>query len=173
VLADEEIRFVMETDAPAGSTLRFLLATGLRISEAYEGSRDGQYWVVPAQAAKNGKEHRVFLSPVTLAQLEHFPWALRRQRLQTWVLKNGTGWTCHDLRRTFATRTNAMGVAPHIVERMLNHTLPGLMETYNRADYAPERQEAPETWSKYLMRFVGATAGENIVPLRANAPQAA
>jgi integrase len=89
------------------------------------------------------------------------------------VLKNGTGWTCHDLRRTFATRTNAIGVAPHVVERMLNHTLPGLMQTYNRATYDAERQEALEAWSSCLLGFIGQPAGENVVPIRAKAPQAA
>ena len=66
-----------------------------------------------------------------------------------------------------------MGVAPHIVEKMLNHSLPGLMATYNRATYDGERGEALEAWSGYLMGFVGEPAGENVVPLRAKAPQAA
>jgi hypothetical protein len=57
VLGDEEIRFVMQSETQAGPTLRFLLATGLRLGEAYEGSRDGQHWIVPAEASKNGKEH--------------------------------------------------------------------------------------------------------------------
>jgi integrase len=172
VLTDEEIRFVMETDAPGGPMLRFLLATGLRLGEAYEGSREGQHWVVSAEASKNGKEHRVWLSPVALAQIDRFP-AFKRQRLQSLVLKNGSGWTCHDLRRTFATRINGMGVAPHIVEKLLNHSLPGLMQTYNRATYDAERQEALEAWSGYLMGFVSEPAGENVVPLRAKAPRAA
>jgi hypothetical protein len=34
---------------------------------------------VPAAASKNGKEHRVFLSPVALAQFDHFPWRIGRQ----------------------------------------------------------------------------------------------
>ena len=43
VLSDEEIRFVMTTDIREGTVLRFLLATGLRIGEAYNGHREGQY----------------------------------------------------------------------------------------------------------------------------------
>ena len=62
VLTDGEVSFVMQTDAPAGPMLRFLLATGLRISEAYEGRRDGQYWVVPANASKNGADSQFRLS---------------------------------------------------------------------------------------------------------------
>ena len=61
VLTDEEIRFVMETDTPAGPMLRFLLATGLRLGEAYKGAREGQYWVVTADHSKNRREHQVWL----------------------------------------------------------------------------------------------------------------
>ena len=173
VLNDEEIRSVMQTQATVGPTLRFLLATGLRIGEAYNGHRDGQYWVVPAAASKNGKEHRVFLSPIALAQLDHFAWRLGPHSLQIWIRKNGGGWTAHDVRRTFATRLNGMGIAPHIVEKLLNHSLPGLMQTYNRATYDAERQQALEAWSNYLLGFSGEPAAANVVPLRANAPQAA
>ena len=48
VLSDDEIRYVMTLDGPQGPVLRFLLATGLRIGEAYGGHREGQYWVVPS-----------------------------------------------------------------------------------------------------------------------------
>jgi integrase len=30
-------------------------------------------------------------------------------------------WTLHDLRRTFATNLAALGVPPHVTERLLNH----------------------------------------------------
>jgi integrase len=162
----------MTTDNLSGPLLRFLLATGLRLGEAYGGHRDGQYWVVPASASKNGREHRVWLSRVALAQLDHFPWAARRERVQGWLTKHSGGWTAHDLRRTFATRLNGMGTAPHVVERLLNHTLPGLMEVYNRAAYDTERQEALEAWSNWL-EGVTTDAAVNVVPLRAKAPHAA
>jgi integrase len=77
------------------------------------------------------------------------------------------------LRRTFATRLNGKGIAPHIVEKLLNHSLPGLMQTYNRATYDAERKEALEAWSNYLLGFVSEPVGENVVPIRAMAPQAA
>jgi hypothetical protein len=35
-------------------------------------------------------------------------------------------FTPHDLRRTFATRLSNLGVMPHIVEKILNHTLQGV-----------------------------------------------
>jgi integrase len=59
VLTDDEIRFVMTTDIRPAPVLRFLLATGLRLGEAYAGHRDGQYWVVPAKFSKNGREQLI------------------------------------------------------------------------------------------------------------------
>lgn len=41
----------------------------------------------------------------------------------------------HDLRRTCATRLDTLGVLPHITERILNHTMQGVMGVYDRADY--------------------------------------
>ena len=33
-------------------------------------------------------------------------------------------WTPHDLRRSFASRCGDLGVAPHIIAKLLNHTIP-------------------------------------------------
>jgi integrase len=125
VLSNDEIRFA--TESQAGPLLRFLLLAGLWIGEAYNGHREGQYWVVPANASKDQREHRVRLSELALVQLEQHPWAPRRFFVHHWVSANAGGCSCHDLRRTFSTRLNGMGVAPHVVERMLNHTFPGVM----------------------------------------------
>jgi integrase len=63
-------------------------------------------------------------------------------------VKNGLTFTPHDLRRTFATRLSDLGVAPHVIEKLLNHKMPGVMAVYNRADYWPERVAAMEMWCK-------------------------
>jgi integrase len=153
VLSDDEIRFVMTTHIKAGALLRFLLSTGLRLGEAYKGVREGQYWVVTADHSKNGREHRVWLSGVALAQLEAHPWAAPREAVQLWLKENAGGWTAHDLRRTFSTRNNGMGVPPYIVEKMLNHTFDGAMAAYNHATYDADRRAALEAWSIRLQGF--------------------
>ncbi|HFW0013594.1 TPA: tyrosine-type recombinase/integrase [Salmonella enterica subsp. enterica serovar 4,5,12:b:-] len=62
-------------------------------------------------------------------------------------------WTLHDLRRTFATRLTGMGVAPHIVEALLGHVLPGVMAHYIHAELLPEKTEALELWYKFLTKI--------------------
>ena len=150
--------------------LRFLLLTGLRIGEAFNGHREGQYWVVPPEFSKNGIEHRVWLSDLALAQLTRHPWEASRHAVQQWLADNTDGWSAHDLRRTFSTRMNekqpkGMGVAPYIVEKMLNHTLGGVKAIYNQATYDAERQQALEAWSAWLKGLVE-KAPAGIISLR-------
>ena len=57
------------------------------------------------------------------------------------------------LAATFATRLNSMGMALHIVERYLNHALPGMMSTYNRQTI-PERREALDAGRLCLAMYV-------------------
>lgn len=172
VLSDDEIRWVLTTDFRQGPVLRFLLATGLRIGEAYTGHREGQYWVVPSEFSKNRQEHRVWLSDLALAQLDRHPWEATRDDVQHWLADNSGGWSAHDLRRTFSTRLNAglddkgLGIAPHIVERMLNHKLGGVMAVYNKAPYYGERQQALEAWSTWLLALVQQPPAD-VLPLRA------
>ena len=44
-------------------------------------------------------------------------------------------------------------MAPYVVEKMINHLLPGMMGIYNHATYDTERREALKAWSDYLLAF--------------------
>jgi integrase len=62
-------------------------------------------------------------------------------------------WQLHDLRRTFATNLAALGVAPHVTERLLNHvsgTISGVAAIYNRFQYVEEMRDAIERWETRL-----------------------
>ncbi|HIF9279290.1 TPA: tyrosine-type recombinase/integrase [Photobacterium damselae] len=48
-------------------------------------------------------------------------------------LEHEEKWTMHDLRRMLATRMNELGIAPHVVEQLLGHSLGGVMQIYNRS----------------------------------------
>ncbi len=80
-------------------------------------------------------------------------------------------WHFHDLRRTAATGMAAMGIAPHVVERVLNHisgSQGGLVGVYQRHDYRPERKAALIAWGAHAEAVVtGAELASNVRQLRA------
>lgn len=81
-------------------------------------------------------------------------------------------WTVHDLRRTVATimaesprqegashepKRIGLGIAPHIVESLLNHLSghrAGIAAVYNRASYATEKRQALDRWAEHLTGLV-------------------
>lgn len=80
-------------------------------------------------------------------------------------------WTFHDFRRSFATGGACLGIAPHIIEKAMNHNpaaLKGVAGIYNRFEYLPERKAALETWGRHVEMIVaGAANATNVVPIRA------
>jgi len=76
-------------------------------------------------------------------------------------------WVLHDLRRTATTGMARLGIAPHVVDRVLNHTagtIRGVAATYNRFDYLAERKEALKAWGRFIEGLVR-PASSNVVQL--------
>ncbi|WP_172590761.1 tyrosine-type recombinase/integrase [Shewanella xiamenensis] len=80
-------------------------------------------------------------------------------------LKQNECWSLHDLRRTFATKLNDLGVAPYVVEQLLGHTLGGVMAIYNRSQYLPEKQAALDMWCDWLDLLIN--PADNVVSINA------
>ncbi len=184
---------------PIALGLKLLLTTGQRrgeLAKARWGDIDleGGQWTIPPEHSKNGRAHVVPLSALALDLLTElralagesaylFPTRLRERRgdapmtekaLTRATARNQCGlahWTAHDLRRTAASHMHRLGADPLVVERVLNHTLPGVLGVYNRHDYEREMRDALERWGAELRRII---AGEsNIVALpRASAARA-
>lgn len=160
VLTDDEIKKLWAETKHNARLLRFLLLTGLRISEAQKGHQDGDRWIVPAEISKNGKAHWVHLSIEAKAQLP-FP-ASTPTNIQAWLRrwcinhKINPRFSPHDLRRTAATRMAGNGVEPFIIERVLNHTLQGVMGIYNKAEYEDERIVAAKALEKHVVSVINA-----------------
>ena len=60
-------------------------------------------------------------------------------------------WVLHDLRRTVATGMAALGVAPHVADKILNHqsgAISGIVAVYQRHEFMAERKAAIELWSE-------------------------
>lgn len=67
-----------------------------------------------------------------------------------------SGWTLHDLRRTFATNMAALGVRIEVTEKLLNHvsgSLGGIVAVYQRHSFQNEMRVAIEAWERRLTQI--------------------
>lgn len=132
-------------------------------------------WTLPAKRAKNANSHTVPLAPLALDILKSTPRFLGsdlvfttngttpisgfgrlKQRLDLAVGTDVDDWRLHDIRRTVATNMAMLGIAPHIIEAILNHRtgiVSGVAAIYNRHAYLDEKREALEQWADQLTRL--------------------
>ena len=159
-LTHEEIRDLWSWDHPNAALLRFLLITSLRISEAQKGYQNGDKWIVPAHHSKNKKEHWVYLTNSAKEQLKT-PFEVSPTAVQAWLKRKQKfaegRYTPHDLRRTASTLMHGKKVQPFIVERVLGHTMQGLMAVYNHEEYVPERTKAAKKLERAVLKIVNST----------------
>lgn len=158
--------------------VKLLMLTGQRRNEIASLRSDyisNDTICLPKELTKNGREHTfpigtLFKSTLTTVT-EHtsayiFPargkphspfngWSKSKVLLDK--LSGIYDWTLHDLRRTFATRLAELGIAPHLIERLLNHVsgqISGVSAIYNRATYFPDMRAAIARWDLYLIERV-------------------
>ena len=70
-------------------------------------------------------------------------------------------WRLHDLRRTAASGMAALGIAPHVVEKVLNHrsgVIKGVALVYNRHAYFDERKSALNAWASRVKAIIDGQA---------------
>ena len=182
VLSRDELEAIWHaTDEPGdhNAIVRLLLLTGQRRQEVGgmswpEVDLEKAVWTIPSERTKNRRVHEVPLSPLAMDVLAdlferidcafvfgigHGPfsgWSRAKARLDR---KSGVqNWTLHDLRRTFVTQLAEMGVQPHVIEAIVNHTSghkAGIAGVYNRATYAGEKRSALDRWSDEIGRLAG------------------
>lgn len=90
-------------------------------------------------------------------------WSRAKEAMDERISKNTIGktnvapWRLHDLRRTVVTQMNELGIAPHVVEAVVNHfsgpSKSGVADIYNRAAYAAEKREALNLWAAHLKKI--------------------
>jgi integrase len=190
---------------PFGDLFRLLILTAQRLGEASamrwrDVDLDRAIWTVPAEVAKNGIANEVPLSAPAGAILGEMP---RTSDEYVFPAANGSGnpvsgfskakarldhdisaacagasilpWRLHDLRRTAASGMAELRIAPHVIERVLNHvsgSRAGVAGVYNRFGYLPEKRQALEAWAVRIAAIVGALPG-NVVPLESASRAAA
>jgi integrase len=190
VLSDAELVAVWnaadEAGYPYASIVKLLILTGQRRSEVTgmlwsELSDETGLWSLPSERTKNGRAHQVPLLAMATAILDEVPrismtyvfpargnddetfsgFSKSKHRLDR--VSGVANWTLHDLRRTTATGMAGLGVPPHVVEKLLNHstgTFGGVAGIYNRFQYVPEMREALAKWENRLQELLAAAAAK-------------
>lgn len=63
-------------------------------------------------------------------------------------------WVVHDLRRTFASELQTLGVDEMIIRALLNHAVPGVAQNYFRALLDEGKTKALDAWATELAKIV-------------------
>ncbi len=180
-----------------GAIVRLLILTGQRRNEIAnlpwsEVDLDAALITLPPDRTKNGRLHQVPLSAAAAAIIARQPrrlgrdlifgfgkggysgWGAAKRLLDAVIAKAADGnaiapWCLHDLRRTAATHMAELGVAPHVIEAVLNHTSghkAGVAGIYNRASYAAEKAAALALWAEHVVALEEGRSSK-VVALRA------
>lgn len=167
----------LEMTPATADALRLILLTGQRpgeVSGAPCDEFDGDLWTIPASRYKTERAHVTPLPPLAAQIVKDrtggddkylFPsprndGPIRVRTLAKAVRRNrealgfDTPATPHDLRRTVRTRLASLGVNPVVAEKVIGHTLPGMMKVYDRHEYLDEKRVALELWETELRSIV-------------------
>lgn len=131
---------------------------------------------IPSEYTKNKKSHQFPVGDLTtslLLRLQtnasstfYFParnltsspfsgWSKAKAQLDKKA--NINPWTLHDLRRTYATNLQRLGIRLEVIEALLNHvsgTRAGIVGVYNRHRYEAEMREAVETHDLWFTKVI-------------------
>jgi integrase len=191
---------------PFGWHAQLLLLTGQRRDEVAqmiwgELNHDNTVWTLPSERTKNGRAHIVHLAPLAREILEKIPrrsrwifttgmrgsdaaisgWAQAKARIAAAMQAKSDRqiprWTLHDLRRSCASTMAELGVAPHVIDKILNHSsgkISGIAKIYNRHDYRDQRKLALQALARHVEALIGLERpapeepeASNVIPLAA------
>jgi len=185
VLSDDEVvRVWRGAEAQGdifGTVVRLLALTAQRRGEVC-GMRWDELdlkegvWTIPGSRTKNHRAHAVPLTATAVSIIKRvpriegvayvFPARSKPDQPYSGYSKGKRAldaaidlhdWTLHDLRRTAATGMAKLGVAPHVVERILNHstgTFGGVAGVYNRFQYLPEMRDGLLAWEQHVQKLM-------------------
>jgi len=136
---------------------------------------DNAVWVLPKERSKNGLQHELHLAPQVVALLEALPrfdgpfvfssgetpvsgHSRAKKRFDKSIAAANGGqalkeFVVHDLRRSFATGLQRLGVPMEVTEYCLNHkgeSFAGIRGIYQRHNYREEMRVALERWAHHV-----------------------
>jgi len=172
---------------------KLLLVTGQRRGELVLGEwahvdLARAVWRIPAHLSKNGHAHIVSLSRQAvelftelrlLAGNSKFLFPSTRPTLDqpcevralNKVLRKVTSklsipdCSPHVLRHTFSTLVSELGIPPHVIEKVLNHSLGGMLAVYNHQEFLPQRKQALQAWADRLSTLIKAQSIAEVATL--------
>lgn len=183
VLTEAELKAVWKVldreGYPFGAMTKLLILTAQRRGEVTQMRWSqidlvAKTWTIPAVLSKNGHEHTLPLSPLTVKLLKSLPRmhddllfpargnddavisGFSRAKIRIDKNSGVTDWTLHDLRRTTATFLGKLNTPPHVIERILNHisgSFAGVAGVYNRHPYFDEMRAALDKWDAALIKI--------------------
>ncbi len=197
VFSDADLKAIWAATAGSddySAIIRLLALTGARANEIaalrWSEVHDDKI-ILPSTRTKNAREHVIPLTEPVRAILDGRPrradrdlvfgrregrpftgWSVCKDLLEDRIRANGASlaqWVPHDLRRTAATRLAELGVAPHVIEAVLNHISGhkhGVHGIYNRATYENEKRAALTLWADHLLALAEGRP-RKFVPLHA------
>lgn len=192
VLSDDELKAIWNAceglHFPYGKMVRLLILTAQRRSEVAgmawaEVDLETGLWEIPSERAKNKKAHIVHLSSQAVGIIESIDkvsdlaLSLKNTPLTGYSLAKKaldeasgvTDWRFHDIRRTVTTGLAGMGIAPHVADKILNHSsgmISGVGAVYQKHEFLSERKAALEAWGKQIDLMLNDEDETNVVPLR-------
>lgn len=169
--------------------LLFCLATGQRRGEVVSAKKSeiaGGWWTIPGAKTKNGRDHRVPISPLANTLLKEI---IGRSGESEWIFPGRKGghlaanyvtarlwdrvdqfdvpkFTAHDLRRTAASHMTALGHSQFNVSKVLNHTESTVTAVYDRYSYDKEKRAALIAWGRMLEEIATGGGHEKVIRIR-------
>ena len=183
---------------PFGPVVKVLILTGQRKSEISEGrwseiDVEAKVWSLPPERVKNKRPHTIPLAPLALDVIASLPrigagglifttngksaisgFSRAKRNLDAAIAALNGGeeiapWALHDVRRSVASGLQRLGVALHVIEKVLNHasgSFAGIVSTYQRHEFEPEKRAALDRWATHVERIVEGGSEANAVELR-------
>ncbi|MGA9667975.1 MAG: integrase arm-type DNA-binding domain-containing protein [Terracidiphilus sp.] len=181
VLSPSEIRLYLRTIYQSNIRRQFKLAlhiilltlsrkSELLLARWKDLDMDKGEWLIPAENAKTGKPHLVYLS----TQVAEMFRELKALAGESELVMPGRGslirpfaknalnkalegltfdmdpLTIHDLRRTGATQLTERGFEKDVIEKALSHEHEGIRAVYILAEYAEQRKKMLQWWADYV-----------------------
>jgi integrase len=162
------------------TVIRLLMLTATRREEVArmawsEFGDDGSTWTLPAERSKNGRAHTLPITSLMQGVIDDIPrrfgsvYLFRKRGFTGWITGKRAldarldlpAWRVHDVRRSVASGMGDLGIAPHVIEQILNHSRRGVAGIYNKSPYEREVRAAMVLWSDHVASLI--TGGERKV----------